>query len=117
RSRTKISNISPLGLVEMTRKRTGETLTGFMTDDCPYCKGRGHLPSAESVSLLMERDLRRQVNDPKNVKKDAFLITCHPEVAELLIGPDGTTVAENERQLQRVLYIRCEQEAHVEKYS
>ena len=68
RSRTKISNISPLGLVEMTRKRTGETLTGFMTDDCPYCKGRGHLASAESVSLVVERDLRKQVNDPKNAR-------------------------------------------------
>ena len=65
RSRTKISNISPLGLVEMTRKRTGETLTGFMTDECPYCKGRGHLPSAESVSLVVERDLRRQVERPE----------------------------------------------------
>jgi ribonuclease G len=117
RSRTKISNISPLGLVEMTRKRTGETLTGFMTEDCPACKGRGHQPSAESVSLLLERDLRRQVNDPKNAKRDAFLITCHPEVAELLIGPDGTTVAELERQLQRVLYVRCDLDAHVEKYS
>ncbi len=117
RSRTKISNISPLGLVEMTRKRTGETLTGFMTDDCPYCKGRGHLSSAESVSLVVERDLRRQVNDPKNLKKEAFLITCHPEVAELLIGPDGATVAELERDLQRALYIRCDEVAHVEKYS
>ncbi|HLJ54106.1 MAG TPA: Rne/Rng family ribonuclease [Chthonomonadaceae bacterium] len=117
RSRTKISNISPLGLVEMTRKRTGETLTGFMTDDCPYCKGRGHLASSESVSLAVERDLRKQVNDPKNAKKDALLITCHPEVAELLIGPEGATVAEIERQLQRALFIRSDADAHVEKYS
>jgi ribonuclease G len=68
RSRTKISSITPLGLVEMTRKRTGETLSGQMTDECPYCKGRGHLPSAVSVSLQVERDLRRQVNDQKNAR-------------------------------------------------
>jgi ribonuclease G len=117
RSRTKISNISPLGLVEMTRKRTGETLTGFMTDDCPYCKGRGHLASAESVSLVVERDLRKQVNDPKNARKEALLITCHPEVAELLIGPDGATVAEMERQMQRALYVRADYDAHIEKFS
>ncbi|HZP81776.1 MAG TPA: Rne/Rng family ribonuclease [Chthonomonadaceae bacterium] len=117
RSRTKISNISPLGLVEMTRKRTGETLVSFMTDECPYCKGRGHLPSAESVSFLVERDLRRQVNSQQNAKKDAFLITCHPEVAELLIGLGGTTITTIERQLQRALYVRADEEAHIEKYS
>ncbi len=117
RSRTKISNISPLGLVEMTRKRTGETLTGFMTDECPYCKGRGNLPSAESVSIVVERELRRQANDPKNARKDALLVTCHEEVAELLIGPDGATIEEIERHLQKAVYVRCDDSAHMEKYS
>ncbi|MCW3095342.1 MAG: RNAse, partial [Chthonomonadaceae bacterium] len=117
RSRTKISNISPLGLVEMTRKRTGETLTGFMTDECPYCKGRGHLPSAESVSLVIERDLRRQIGDAKNARKEAFLINCHPEVAELVIGPEGTNITWLEQQVQRALYVRCDLNAHIEKYS
>ena len=46
RSRTKISHISPLGLIEMTRKRTGETLTEFVTEICPYCQGRGRVESA-----------------------------------------------------------------------
>ena len=117
RSRTKISNISPLGLVEMTRKRTGETLTGFMTDECPYCKGRGHLPSSESVSLIVERELRRHVNNPQYVKKDAFLLTCHPEVAELLIGADGATVAEMEQQYQRAIYVRSDTDSHIEKFT
>ena len=117
RSRTKISNISPLGLVEMTRKRTGETLTGQTTDECPYCKGRGHLPSPESVSLLVERDLRRQVNTAQNAKKEAFLIRCHPEVAELLIGPEGATIEEIERQIERVVFIRADEDSHVEAYT
>lgn len=117
RSRTKISNITPLGLIEMTRKRTGETLTGFTTDECPYCKGRGLLPSPESVSLLVERDLRRQINVTANVKKDAFLIRCHPEVAELLIGPDGATIEEIERQIERAVFIRADEDSHVEAYT
>ena len=117
RSRTKISTISQLGLVEMTRKRTGETLSGFLTDECPYCNGRGHLPSSESVSLLLERDLRRVVNTPQNLKREAFLVTCHPDVAELLIGPDGTTIAEMEQHLQRAIYVRAHMESHIEKYN
>ena len=117
RSRTKISNISPLGLVEMTRKRTGETLTGFMTEECVYCKGRGHIPSSESVSITLERELRRVVNDPKNAKKDAFMVMCNPEVAELLIGAEGETIAELERQLQRALYIRANEDYHIERFN
>ena len=115
RSRTKISNITPLGLIEMTRKRTGETLTGFMTDECPYCKGRGNLPSAESVSVQLEREIRRFGGNPQYARKDAFLVTCHPEVAELLIGPEGSTIAELERELQKAIYVRAEEGAHIEK--
>ncbi len=117
RSRTKISNISPLGLVEMTRKRTGETLTGFMTEECAYCKGRGHLPSSESISINLERELRRFVNDPKHLKRDAFMVICHPEVAELLIGAEGEAISDLERQLQKALYVRANEDFHLEKFS
>ena len=117
RSRTKISNISPLGLVEMTRKRTGETITGFLTDECPYCKGRGHLPTSESMSVLVERDLRRQAIQANNIKREAFMVICHPEIAELLIGPDGVTVAELERDIQKAIYIRADEDVHMEKYT
>ncbi|MDW8206918.1 MAG: Rne/Rng family ribonuclease [Chloroherpetonaceae bacterium] len=115
RSRTKISNISPLGLVEMTRKRTGETLTAFLTDECPQCRGRGHLPTAESVSLQLERDIRRQAS--RESKKDALMVRCCPEVAELIIGPEGAAIAEIERDLQRAIYVRADMDAHVEQYS
>ncbi len=117
RARTKISNISPLGLVEMTRKRTGETLTSFITDECPYCKGRGHLRSADSISVQIERDLRRQVNNAQNAKKEAFVITCHSDVAERLIGTDGTTISTLERELQRALFVRAEEGTHIEDYA
>jgi len=114
RSRTKISSISALGLVEMTRKRTGETVTDFMTEPCEYCGGRGKLPSAETVSLMAERELHRAVRNGKN-KKDALLITCHPDVAELLIGQDGDNIDRIERELQRAIYVRAEPDQHLEK--
>jgi len=115
RSRTKISNISPLGLVEMTRKRTAETLTDFLTEPCPYCGGRGKMPSAETISLQVEREVRRAI---KNGKKDreALLVTCHPDVAEILIGPDGETVDRIERELQRAVYVRANADLHLEKF-
>ena len=66
KSRCKISHISPLGLVEMTRKRTGETVNEQMNEPCPYCQGTGKLPSAESVSIVVARDLRRMARTQTN---------------------------------------------------
>jgi len=115
RSRTKISTISALGLVEMTRKRTGETITDFMTEPCSYCGGRGKLPSAESVSIMAERELHRAVRTEKK-DKDAVTIVCHPDVAELLIGPDGETVDRIEREIKRAVFVRANLEQHLEKF-
>lgn len=114
RSRTKISSISALGLVEMTRKRTGETIIDFITEPCTYCGGRGKMPSAESVSILAERELHRVARTEKK-DKDALTITCHPDVAELLIGPDGETIDRIEREIQRAVYVRANPDQHLEK--
>jgi ribonuclease G len=115
RSRTKISSVSALGLVEMTRKRTGETITDFLTEPCAYCGGRGKLQSAETVSILAERALHRAARNGKK-EHEALLLTCHPDVAELLIGPEGQTVNRIEREVQRAIYVRADHNMHLEKF-
>ncbi len=113
RTRTKISHISPLGLIEMTRKRTGETLTEIVTEPCPYCQGRGRVESAETVSLKIERDLRRMAAE---VDHEAFMVTANPEVAQHLIGSCGEVIEEIERRLKRVVYVRASEALHIEKF-
>ena len=113
RMRTKISNISPLGLVEMTRKRTGETILEIVNEACPYCQGRGTILSPESVSIKVERELNKLAS---KVDEEAFLITVHPEVAMYLIGGVGQTVQHIEKQIRRAVYIRGSSELHIEKY-
>lgn len=102
RARTRVGRISSLGLVEMTRKRTGESVTEAISELCPTCAGRGRVPSSETVSLWVERDLRRRLHEPGN----AFLIDCSPAVCEALIGPDGENVEDLEHLLRRALFIR-----------
>jgi len=102
RARTRIGRISSLGLVEMTRKRTGESVTESITSSCPICSGRGRVPSSQTVSLWVERDLRRELIQPGN----AFLVECGQAVCEAVIGPDGENVEELEHSLRRALYIR-----------
>jgi ribonuclease G len=113
RTRTKICHISPLGLIEMTRKRTGETLTEMVTEPCPYCQGRGRVESAETVSLRVERELRQMAAE---CDEEAFMVNVHPEVALHLIGSGGEVIDEIERRIKRVVYVRANEALHIEKY-
>jgi len=113
RTRTKISHISPLGLVEMTRKRTGETISEVVNEPCPYCQGRGEILSPESVSIAAERELRERA---ANEDEEAFIVTVHPEVAAYLIGSRGETIDRIEKIIGRPVYVRANNELHIEKF-
>ncbi|MGQ9455691.1 MAG: Rne/Rng family ribonuclease [Armatimonadota bacterium] len=113
RTRTKICHISPLGLIEMTRKRTGETLIEIMTQPCPYCQGRGRVESAQTVSLKIERELRRLADE---LDEEAFLVNAHPEVAMYLIGSSGDVIDQIERRIKRAVYVRKNELLHIEQY-
>ncbi|MCE5313862.1 MAG: Rne/Rng family ribonuclease [Armatimonadota bacterium] len=113
RTRTKICHISPLGLIEMTRKRTGETLTEIVTEPCPYCQGKGTVESADTVSLRIERELRHLISKSD---EEAFMVTANPEVVMHLVGASGEVIDEIERRLKRAIYVRASEALHVEKY-
>ncbi|MBL8066383.1 MAG: Rne/Rng family ribonuclease, partial [Chthonomonadaceae bacterium] len=102
RARTRVGKISSLGLIEITRKRTGESVTEAITCRCPMCEGRGRIASADTVGLWVEREMRRRLNEPGN----AFFVECHPAVVESLIGSDGQDIEDLEHDLKRGLYIR-----------
>ena len=112
RARTRVGRISSLGLVELTRKRTGESVTQEITEICPMCLGVGRIMSKETVSLWVERDLRRRIAEPGN----AFVIEAHPSVVEALIGLDGESVEELEHELRRGIYIRANFDFEYEDY-
>jgi ribonuclease G len=112
RARTRVGRISSLGLVEITRKRTGESVTEAITDVCPMCDGRGRISSKETVSLWIERDMWRRINEPGN----AFLIECHPAAVEALIGADGENVEELEHEMRRGIFIRANFDMEYEEY-
>ena len=76
------------------------------------CEGIGRIPSKETVSLWIERDMWRKSQEAGN----AFLIECHPAVVEALIGLDGENVEELEHQLRRGIYIRANFDMEYEEY-
>lgn len=90
RSRTKIMEISQLGLVEMTRKRVRESLTAAMTQPCPSCRGRGRVLSSSSLIIHVEREINRRFMMSSSRK---LLVSLNPdtfeEVKEKLIATAG----------------------------
>jgi ribonuclease G len=112
RARTRVGRISSLGLIELTRKRTGESVTQEITEICPMCDGVGRIASKETVSLWVERDMWRKMREPGN----AFLVECHPSVVEALIGSDGENVEELEHEMRRGIFIRANFDMDYEEY-
>ncbi|MFQ3586641.1 MAG: Rne/Rng family ribonuclease [Fimbriimonadaceae bacterium] len=112
RARTRVGRISSLGLVEITRKRTGESVTEAITEECPMCEGRGRIYSKETVSIWIERDMWRKLPEPGN----AFLVECHPAVVEALIGADGENVEELEHEMRHGIFIRANFDMEYEEY-
>ncbi len=103
RARTRVGKVSSLGLIELTRKRTGESVTEAITTVCPTCEGRGRIASSDTVALWIEREMRRKLHDPG----DAFYVECHPAVVESMIGGDGEAIEDLEHELKRGLYMRA----------
>lgn len=112
RARTRVGRVSSLGLVELTRKRTGESVTQEITEICPMCAGVGRIPSKETVSLWIERDMWRKMREPG----DAFLIACNPAIVEALIGSDGENVEMLEHEMHRGIFIRADFDLEHEEY-
>ena len=90
-ARHQITPISPLGLVEMTRKRTRESLQHILAEDCPSCEGRGFVLTAESVCLEIFREIIRQ---SRQFEFDEVLVLAHQDVIDLLLDEQADSLAE-----------------------
>ena len=86
RTKTYVVEISPLGLVEMTRQNVTDGVREIMTKPCPTCEGEGVVLSEETVSIEVERWLRELAAERP---APAFLIRVHPKVSTILVGGQG----------------------------
>jgi ribonuclease G len=95
RTKTYVVEVSPLGLVEMTRQNVTDGVREILTKTCPTCGGEGVVASEETMAISIVRKL--QVVVEKDPKPDAYLIRVNPRVAaELLRADSGLTDLEEE---------------------
>ena len=102
RSRTNVTKISELGLVEMTRKRTRESLVQLLTEPCPTCEGSGVVKSVTTVAYEILREVRRSGSLVDNDKID---IECAPRVAEVLSRQERDYLDSLEKRCQKKIEV------------
>jgi ribonuclease G len=98
RTKTYVVEISPLGLVEMTRQNVTDGPREILTHACPVCEGHGIVVSDETYAVEAERKLRSLVLESRH---QAFKIELSSNVAGILIGPGASRLEELERETGR----------------
>jgi len=90
RARTGINGFTPLGLVEMTRKRTRESLAHILCEPCSTCKGRGELKTAQTVCYEILRELLREA---RQFSARELRVLAAPKVIEMLLDEESQSLA------------------------
>jgi ribonuclease G len=85
--------VSPLGLVEMTRKRTRESLEHMLCQPCPTCEGRGFVKTAETVCYEVFREIVRQ---SRQFECRQLMVLAHQDVIERLLDEESSALGELE---------------------
>jgi ribonuclease G len=92
-ARTNITEVSSLGLVEMTRKRTRESLEHVLCETCPTCGGRASLKTPETACYEIFREILRE---SRQFDAQQLLVLASQEVVDLLLDEESTSLAELE---------------------
>lgn len=113
-AKTKITQVSELGLVEMTRKRTRESLEHLLCESCPTCQGRGYVKTAETVCYEIFREILRYARAFES--KSGFTVVAHPAVIDRLLTAEAPAVADLEHFIGRVIKFQVENLYTQEQY-
>jgi ribonuclease G len=113
RAKAAVTRISELGLIEMTRKRTRESLLHNLTEPCSHCEGKGYTKSRRTVAYELLRELRRSGN---LIAGDTVLVEVHPDVAQVLSSSDRQYLEELEKRLQKRIVIKARGSFHMEDF-
>lgn len=111
--KTEVSELSSLGLVQMTRKRTRESLEHILCVTCPLCHKRGSIKSLETICYEIFRELKRI---SENYPWSGFLVVAAEVVVNCLLEEESTMLAELEAQLAKPIKLQIDSSYMQEKY-
>jgi ribonuclease G len=112
-AKTCITGVSELGLVEMTRKRTRESLGQILCEPCSVCNGRGTVKSAETICYEIFREILREA---RAYDSDKFMVLASQLVIERLLDEESSNVADLEEFIERTIQFQVESIYSQEQY-
>ena len=113
RAQTHVASLSTLGLVEMTRKRTRESLEHLLCQPCVSCDGRGFVRTAETVCHEIFREIVRQA---RQFASRELAILAHQDVVDRLLTEDSAVLAELETAVGRPIRLQAESLYDVDQF-
>jgi len=105
RSKNNICEVSSLGLVEMTRKRTRESLEHVLCQSCPTCQGRASVKTVETVCYEIFREILREA---RQFDAQTLMVLASQEVVDLLLDEESDSVAELEEFTGKTIKFQVE---------
>ena len=108
-----VYDMSPLGLVEMTRKRTTESLERQLCEPCPTCAGRGSLKTAETTTYEIFREITRAV---RQFEAHQTLVLASPKVVNRILEEESVAVAELEEFIGKTIRFQPEEHYSQEQF-
>jgi ribonuclease G len=112
-AKTTVYPMSALGLVEMTRKRTTESLARQLCEPCPTCNGRGLLKTAETVTYEIFREITRAV---RQFNAEKLLVMANPAVVNRILEEESSAVAELEEFISKSIRFQAEEHYSQEQF-
>ncbi|MCI0591515.1 MAG: Rne/Rng family ribonuclease, partial [Gammaproteobacteria bacterium] len=112
-SNVTISEVSSLGLVQITRKRTRESLEHILCEPCPTCNGRSQIKTAETVCYEIFREILREV---RQYDAQKLLVVASQSVVDRLLDDESRSVAELEQFVGRPITFQVETPYTQEQY-
>ena len=114
KTRSNMRKISELGLVQMTRKRTRESLQQQLCAPCDYCDGRGHRRSVPTITYNLIRQLHKEAALQPHAQ--AVTVYAHPDVLAFLYEEEEEWLDALEAQLNTRFFFRTDSDFHIEQY-
>jgi ribonuclease G len=113
RSQTNILKISELGLVEMTRKRTRESILRTLCETCSYCDGKGYVKSRQTLCYEIFRQIRRECHGLQGQK---IVLNLHPDIASLIYSQENEGLETLEQECGKKILIKTRYDFHIEQF-
>jgi ribonuclease G len=114
KAQTRISRISDLGLIEISRERVREDLLRTLSEICGDCEGRGYTKSTMTVAYEIFRDIRR-IGNPRG-QSQQIVVGANPKVIELLFDTEHSNIEELEQEFQQQILFKADPLLHLEQY-